>query len=95
MMLNGGYLVDCSLALSGGIHNQYYIEIVKHVTQNTAVVLPQAKYLIQKYQFDKISANVITPNVEELFQILLIGYQRRCLIGCTQNNVIKFNKRGE
>jgi hypothetical protein len=92
-MLNGGYLVDGALCLSGGIHNQYYTELVHLVSFSHAnkkmqlIKSKEAAYLIKKYEYDRLRLEDFVPNVDEFFDILLIAYNRQCLIGCTQNDV--------
>lgn len=91
-MINGGFIEDSALCVSGGIYTTYWIELVMHFTLNTPI---QSVYSKQKLNL--IKANFkdpleVIPTINEFYEILRYGTRLKNLIGCSSNNVYIINK---
>jgi hypothetical protein len=80
--INGGYMEDASLCLSGGTYDIYHTEVVLYVTNNTPV---RGQYALQylralQYQYSNNIKQVV-PDTNELYEILRYAIKCKNIVG--------------
>ncbi len=91
-MLNGGWMENAALFLSGGIHDTYYTDLCKYVTFKSEI---KTKFALNYYNrlIKETKRNLkLIPNINELFEILFFAKEHFNLIGCYALDVITIDR---
>ena len=86
-ILNGGLCENIGITLTGGIHDKYFSEVARHLSNRTPVTGQMANDYVQNIRSSQTSLNKVAPNVEELYQIIKIAIEQNNIVGCYTNNV--------
>jgi hypothetical protein len=71
-VLDGGWMPDAALLFSGGLHDSYFIDECKCISNKTGSKDPDI--------------SLHTPSLDELFEILKYAIENSSIIGCFANN---------
>jgi hypothetical protein len=86
-ILNGGFCENIGITLTGGIHDKYFSEVARHLSNKTPVTNQMANFYVQNLRSSQTPLNKVVPNVEELYQIIKIAIEQNNIVGCYTNNV--------
>jgi hypothetical protein len=87
--LNGGYMENAAMLMSGGIHDTYFCEIVQYVSTGKSI-RQTSTFAIQAVNSmlrEKKNLRDCVPNANELFLILQTALSRKCLVGAHSYDV--------
>jgi hypothetical protein len=79
-------MADAVLMFSGGIHDCYYTEACKYLTNRIAFTSEDAQIFYQRFH-DQYNNKDFLPNIDELFLILKYSCENRNILGCSTSNV--------
>jgi hypothetical protein len=79
-------MADAALMFSGGIHDVYYIEACRYLTNRLVFTSEDAQIFYQRFH-DQYNNKEFLPNIDELFEILKYSCKTRNIVGCSTSNV--------
>jgi hypothetical protein len=90
--LDGGLMPNAALMFSGGVHDSYFIEASKYMTNQTEITwsFAQSAFRRAKDQ-DQL---IFIPTIDELFEILKYAIANSSIIGCFAYESEKSEKCG-
>jgi hypothetical protein len=82
-LLHGGIMPNIALVLSGGIHESYSIEIIRHLYEKKELKSKTGSVLWKMYmKFYDRKPEMVLPNKIELFEIIKFAIEAKNLVGC-------------
>jgi hypothetical protein len=87
--LNGGYMENAAMLMSGGIHDTYFCEIVQYIStgKNIRQTSTFAIQAVNSMLREQKNLRDFVPNSNELFLILQTALSRNCLVGAHSYDV--------
>lgn len=93
-MINGGFIEDASLCLSGGIYTTYWLELIMHFSRNTPITSIYSKSKLNSLTALFKNPRMVIPTPDEFYEILRYAVRVKNLLGCSSNNATATDRYG-